>query len=53
MTLHTAILINAILDFAVVLAVAATMLVPFGLDRRKSEAAIYDFAAPLPLDLAA
>jgi hypothetical protein len=53
MTLHTAILINALLDLAVVLAVAATMLVPFTLDRRKDDAAVYAFAAPLPEDLAA
>jgi hypothetical protein len=53
MTLHTAILLNAILDLGIVLALAATMLVPFTLDRRKDEAAVYDFAAPLPLDLAA
>jgi hypothetical protein len=53
MTLHTAMLLNAVLDLAVVLAVAATMLVPFTLDRSKQEAALYDFAAPLPLDLAA
>jgi hypothetical protein len=53
MTLHTAILLNAVLDLAVVLALAATMGVPFGLDRRRDGAALYDFAAPLPLDLAA
>ena len=53
MTLHTAILINGILDLGVVLAVAAIMLVPFTLDRRKDEAAIYSFAAPLPEDIAA
>jgi hypothetical protein len=53
MTLNTAILINGILDLGVVLAVAATMLVPFRLDRRKHEAALYAFAAPLPEDLAA
>jgi hypothetical protein len=53
MTLHTAILLNAILDLGVVLAVAATMLIPFTLDRRKGEATVYAFAAPLPTDLAA
>ena len=53
MTLHTAILINAFLDLGVVLAVAVTMLIPFTLDRRKENATIYDFAAPLPYDLAA
>jgi hypothetical protein len=53
MTLHTAILLNGILDLGVVLAVAATMLVPFTLDRRKHDAAVYAFAAPLPDELAA
>jgi hypothetical protein len=53
MTLHTAILINGILDLGVVLAVAATMLLPFKLDRRKDNAAIYSFAPPLSEDLAA
>jgi hypothetical protein len=52
-TLHTAILINAILDLGIVLAVAATMLFPFTLDRSKDDAAIYSFAADLPEDLAA
>jgi hypothetical protein len=53
MTLHTAILINAFLDLGVVLAVAAVMFVPFFLDRRAHEAAVYAFAAPLSEDLAA
>ena len=53
MNLHTAILVNAFLDLGVILAVAAVMLVPFALDRRRQEAAIYDFAAPLPEELAA
>jgi len=53
MSVTTAILINGILDFGVVLAVAAVMLVPFRLDRRKDEATIYAFAAPLPEDIAA
>ena len=53
MSVTTAILINGILDLGVVLAVAAVMLVPFRLDRRKDEAAIYAFAAPLPEDIAA
>ena len=53
MSLHTAILINGILDLGVVLAVAATMLFPFMLDRAKDGAAIYSFAADLPEDLAA
>jgi hypothetical protein len=53
MSINTAILINGILDLGVVLAVAATMLVPFTLGRRKDEAAVYSFASPLPEDLAA
>ena len=54
MTLHNAILLNAILDVGVVLAVAATMLIPFTLDRpRRREATLYAFAAPLPEELAA
>ena len=53
MTTNTAILLNAILDLGVVLAVAATMLAPFTLDRRKAERVVYAFATPLPDDLAA
>jgi len=53
MTLHTAILINALLDLGIVLAVAAVMYAPFTFDRRKDEAALYAFAAPLPEELAA
>lgn len=53
MSLHTAILVNGILDLAVVLAVAAGMLAPFSLDRRRQEASIYTFAAPLSEELAA
>jgi acyl-coenzyme A synthetase/AMP-(fatty) acid ligase len=53
MSIHTAILMNAILDLGVVLAVAATMLVPFTLDRRRHDAAVYAFATPLSEDLAA
>lgn len=53
MTLHTAILLNALLDLGVVLAVAAVMYVPFLLDRRPREATVYAFAAPLSEDLAA
>jgi hypothetical protein len=53
MSLNTAILISAILDLGIVLAVAATMLFPFTLDRPENDAAIYSFAAPLPDDLAA
>ena len=53
MSLNNAILLNGILDLAIVLAVAATMLVPFTLDRRKDDAALYAFATSLPDDLAA
>jgi hypothetical protein len=53
MTLHTAILVNAFLDLGIVLAVAATTLVPFTLDRREHEATVYAFATPLPVELAA
>jgi len=53
MSLQTVIVLNAILDLGVILAVAATMLIPFTLDRRKDEAAVYAFAAPLSADLAA
>ena len=53
MTLHTAIVLNAILDLGVILAVAAVMTVPFMLDRRRSEASLYAFASPLPDELAA
>ena len=53
MSINTAILLNGILDLAIVLAVAATMLFPFTLDRRKDKAALYAFATPLPDDLAA
>lgn len=53
MSTNTAILVNGILDLGIVLAVAATMLFPFTLDRSRDEAAVYAFAAPLPEDLAA
>jgi hypothetical protein len=53
MTLHTAIILNAALDLGVVLAVAATMLFPFTLDRRRDGAVVYSFADPLPDELAA
>jgi hypothetical protein len=47
MTLQTAILINGILDLGVVLAVAATMLLPFTLDRGEHDASVHALAAPL------
>ncbi|HEY7420782.1 MAG TPA: hypothetical protein VH541_02135 [Gaiellaceae bacterium] len=53
MSIHTAILINGILDLTIVLALAATTLVPFTLDRRKDGPELYAFAAPLREDLAA
>ena len=53
MTLHTAIFANGILDLGVVLALAATMLIPLALDRRRHDAAIYAFATPVPRALAA
>lgn len=53
MSINTAILINGILDLAIVLAVAATMLFPFTLDRSRNGATVYSFASPLPEDLAA
>ncbi len=53
MSINNVILLNAILDLGIVLAVAATMLVPFTLGRRKDGAALYEFAAPVPVELAA
>lgn len=53
MSLDTAIVINAVLDVGVMLAVAATLLFPLTLDRAKDKAAIYSFAADLPEELAA
>ena len=53
MSINTAIFVNGMLDLGIVLALAATMLVPFTLDRRREEAALYAFATPLPDDLAA
>jgi hypothetical protein len=53
MSINTAILVTGILDLGVVLAVAAMMLIPFRLDRRKDEATVHAFAEALPDDLAA
>jgi hypothetical protein len=53
MSINHAIIVNGILDLGVILAVAATMLIPFTLDRRKDDAALYAFATPLQYDLAA
>ena len=51
--MNTVILLNAILDLGIILAVAAVMIVPFTLDRQKDDHAVYAFATPLPDDLAA
>jgi hypothetical protein len=53
MSINSAILLNGILDLGILLAVAATMLFPFTLDRRKDDAVLYAFATRLPDDLAA
>jgi hypothetical protein len=53
MTLHAIIILNAILDLGVILAVAAVMAVPFTLDRRREQATVYSLASPLPDELAA
>ena len=53
MSVNTAILFNTILDLGAVLAVAATIWLPFTLDRATQEASLYSFAAPLSDDLAA
>jgi hypothetical protein len=52
MSPNTAIFLNGLLDLGIVLAVAAIMVVPFTLDRREDEAAIYSFA-PLSQGLTA
>ena len=52
-TLHTVIVLNAILDLGILLAVAAVMFFPQTLDRGKHEAKLFAFAAPLSEDLAA
>jgi hypothetical protein len=53
MSLTTATFLNGILDLGITLAVAAIMLVPFRLDRRKDEGSVYAFTTPLPAELAA
>jgi len=53
MSLTTVAILIAALDLGIILAVAAVMLVPFTLDRRKDEAVVLTLASPLPLDLAA
>lgn len=53
MSFTTIVLLNALLDLGIVAAVAAIMHVPFRLDRRRTEATVYSFAAPLPEELAA
>jgi hypothetical protein len=53
MSLNTAILLIALLDLGVVLAVAAIMFAPYLLDRQKDDAIVTALEAPEPLDLAA
>jgi hypothetical protein len=53
MSLTHTIFLNAILDLGIILGLAAMMAVPFTLDRRRDEASVYAFAAPLPDELAA
>ncbi|HLY85299.1 MAG TPA: hypothetical protein VKO84_02125 [Gaiellaceae bacterium] len=53
MSIHTAILVNGILDLGIALAVAATIPILFTFDRTKHEGAIYSFASILPEELAA
>jgi hypothetical protein len=49
MSIHTAILLNGIVDLGVVLAVAATMLIPFTLDRVHSVLSAHTQQYPMPL----
>jgi len=53
MSLTTVAFLNGILDLSVIAAVAAVMRVPFTLDRHPDGAALYSFAKPLPVELAA
>jgi hypothetical protein len=53
MSLNHTIVLNAILDLGIVAGLAAVMAFPFTLDRRRDEASIYSFTAPLPEELAA
>jgi hypothetical protein len=53
LSLHTVIILNAMLGVGIVLAVGATMLVPFTLDRSKDDANVSALASPPPEDLAA
>jgi hypothetical protein len=53
MTFTSVVILDALLDFGIVAAVAAIMYLPFTLDRVETEASVYDFAAPLPERLAA
>ena len=55
MSLSTVIVLNALLDLGVVLAVGAIMWLPFTLDRRRPQttASVYSLGASRPEDLAA
>lgn len=49
MSIHTAILLNGIVDLGVVLVVATVMLVPFTLDRLHSVLSAHTQRYPMPL----
>jgi hypothetical protein len=53
MSLATTAILIAVLDLAVIVAVAAVMYLPFTLDRRSEPASVHILEAPAPLDLAA
>jgi hypothetical protein len=53
MSLTTAALLIAVLDLAVIAAVAAIMYVPFTLDRKSEPASVHVLEAQTQLDLAA
>jgi len=53
MSFTTVALLNGILDLGVICAVAAVMRIPFTLDRHPDGAALYSFATPFPVELAA
>jgi hypothetical protein len=53
MSLTTAVILVAVLDLAVIAAVAAIMYLPFTLDRKRADASVHTLAAQTSLDLAA
>ncbi len=53
MSLTAAVVLNAVLDLAVIAAVAAIMYLPFTLDRRSEPASVQTLEAQTQLDLAA